>query len=228
MIVLARYWETGIADQPAIMFVCASQSRRCVDFEETATGLLAFVGIAISERGQLMINRLTSTTLKIVLSFAGLLVAPAFAQEYQVSVTLANNTFPAPLSYTFDTTTPFQAGNVGYTNLSVVFDSACGSSCRVTSLEYNSGGSELDYRAGLFTGGLSTGCLLFLGSGSCTVDPLFNITHVGTYSGLLGGSITVRAVSSVPEPESYVEFAGMGLGLAFFGLRRFSRSHKTA
>jgi hypothetical protein len=175
-----------------------------------------------------MINRLTSITLKTVLSFAGLLVAPAFAQEYQVSVTLANNTFPAPLSYTFDTTTPFQQnGNAAYTNLSVVFDSSCGSACSVVSLDYNRDASELRYLAAGDLFDFGVGCSVFLGMGSCTTDPALNITSVGTYR-TSSGTITVSAVSAVPEPGSYVEFAGMGLGLAFFGFRRFSHSKKSA
>jgi hypothetical protein len=168
---------------------------------------------------------LTASGLGTVLAlaaFVGISVTPASAQEYQVAVTLLGDTsIPAPLSYTFDTTTPFlTSGTAAITNLSVVFDSQC-SSCTTTSVEYNANESKISYNVGALSFDSVLGCSTFIFSGSCQTNPSINVSQVGVTYGneASGGTILV---SAVPESSTYLELAGMGLGLAFFGFRRFS------
>ncbi len=172
-----------------------------------------------------------------LLSFASLfcvLAIPAAADEYQVTVTLLGDTsIPAPLSYTFDTTTPFQAsGSVAYTNLSATFDSQCGSDCSLGSVDYNANVSQISYYVNGDWYDHSVGCTVFLGSGNCTVNPPLNVSNVGVvYGGAnYGGTVLVTDLSSVhvPETSSYMEFSGFGLlGLALCCYRRFSTKLNT-
>jgi hypothetical protein len=178
-----------------------------------------------------MISKLTTSSLTTLLSLAafGILITPASAQEYKVTVTLlGDSTIPAPLSYTFDTTTPFQTtGTVAISNLSVVFDSACGSVCSVDSVDYNANEVEISYKDGSFWWESSVGCSTFLSSGSCTTNPSINVSQVGVIYGneATGGTVLVTAV---PEPSQYLELAGIGFGLGFWGfIRRFSSKQRS-
>jgi hypothetical protein len=179
------------------------------------------------------ISMLTSSGLGTVLAlaaFVGISITPAFAQEYQVTVTLlGDTTIPAPVSYTFDTTTPFQtSGSAAISNLSVVFDSDCFSLCGNASVTYNANESQISYNDGSFSYQHAVGCSTFFFSGGCDTNPSINVSQVGvTYgSQASGGTILVSAVSAVPESSSYLELAGMGLGLACFGFRRFSSKQR--
>jgi hypothetical protein len=179
------------------------------------------------------ISRLISSGLGTVLAlavFVGVLISPASAQEYKVSVTLlGDTTIPAPVSYTFDTTTPFQTtGTAAISNLSVVFDADCFFICSVDSVDYNANESQISYSDGSLLYQSAVGCSTFLFLGSCTTNPSINVSQVGVTYGnqASGGTVLVSAVSGVPEPSTYLEFAVMALGLAFWGFRRVSSKQR--
>jgi hypothetical protein len=162
-------------------------------------------------------------TLLSLVCFFGVLAIPAAAQQYQVTVTLTDDaTIPAPLSYTFDTAHPFQSTDItDITNLSVTFDSKCGSNCSVGSVEYSSNGSQITYNADGTGFAIATGCLVWGENGNCSVNPSLNIAKAGVTYTASNGSIVVNALS-VPETSSYLELSGFGLlGLALCCSRRF-------
>jgi hypothetical protein len=154
-----------------------------------------------------------------------LCVSPAAADNYQITVdVLGATSIPAPLSYTFDTTTPFSLSNANLTNVSVNFDASCGGKCTVSSVQYNANQTSISYFDSTLNFFTASVCSGFLFGGSCTVNPGKDITTTGTYQAA-GGTVTVTdltTASRVPEPTSYLELAGMALSLAFLGVRRFS------
>jgi hypothetical protein len=189
---------------------------------------------------RLQMNNRKFMTLLLLAAVGALFAAPVAAQEYQVTVNLFNDTsIPAPLSYTFDTTSPFASSNVSYTNLSVNFDSDCNGNCSVDSISYNNNESTISYTdskgnvygSTLFSGG---SCLVWDSQGNCTINPLQTITTTGTYyeygSGFTEvGDIVVSQVSqqSMPEAPSYFELGSVGLSLSLLAFARFSSKKRT-
>jgi len=152
-----------------------------------------------------------SAAVTALAAFVCLLPTPAVADNYQVTATFGTSSLASPTTLTFDYSGSITyIGTVSLSSVTAAFDSACKSNCTVQSVVWDTIPGLLDVT---FSTGKSDPTVAI-------VIPSL-ITAPGTYSGLLGGTITVKDLStSVPETSTYLELVASGLLL--WGFRRYA------